>query len=52
MIRVAPFRWGAIYQTYNRGVNRESTFFEERDYRCFLRLYARHAAVKPKTSKE
>lgn len=34
--------WGQYYHIYNRGVNRESIFIEERNYNYFLMLYAKH----------
>lgn len=34
--------WGQYYHIYNRGVNRENIFIEERNYNYFLALYARH----------
>ncbi len=37
-----PLQYGCIYHIYNRGNNRENLFFEERNYRFFLQLYARH----------
>jgi len=33
---------GQHYHIYNRGNNQETLFFEERNYRCFLKLYARY----------
>jgi putative transposase len=37
-----PLQRGQYYHIYNRGNNREGIFVEERNYRHFLRLYARH----------
>ncbi len=37
-----PLQYGRYYHIYNRGNNRENLFVEERNYRYFLRLYARH----------
>jgi putative transposase len=37
-----PLEYGQIYHINNRGNNREDIFFEERNYRYFLRLYARY----------
>lgn len=39
---LAPLQPGVIYHIYNRGNNREDLFREERNYRYFLQLYARH----------
>lgn len=33
-----------FYHIYNRGNNRENIFFEERNYRYFMELYAHHVA--------
>jgi putative transposase len=33
---------GVFYHIYNRGTNREDIFVEERNYRYFLQLYAKH----------
>ena len=35
---------GRYYHIYNRGNNRENLFLEERNYRHFLKLYARYVA--------
>jgi REP element-mobilizing transposase RayT len=37
-----PLQFGRYYHIYNRGVNRESLFKEEKNYTYFLRLYARY----------
>lgn len=37
-----PLEYGHYYHIYNRGNNRENLFYEERNYRHFLRLYARY----------
>jgi len=37
-----PLEPGKFYHIYNRGNNRENLFREERNYRYFLQLYARH----------
>ncbi|MBS1248892.1 MAG: hypothetical protein MAG431_00462 [Chloroflexi bacterium] len=37
-----PLKWGHSYHIYNRGVNRENLFIEERNYRYFLHLYTKH----------
>jgi putative transposase len=42
MKTTAPLRPGHYYHIYNRGNNREDLFREERNYRYFLQLYARH----------
>jgi len=39
MIPLIP---GMYYHVYNRGINRERIFFEERNYSYFLALFARH----------
>ncbi len=38
----AALQQGVYYHIFNRGNNRENIFFEERNYRHFLQLYARH----------
>jgi REP element-mobilizing transposase RayT len=38
----APLEHGHVYHIYSRGNNRENLFVEERNYRYFLALYARH----------
>jgi putative transposase len=42
MQTVAPLQPGHYYHIYNRGNNHEDLFREERNYRYFLQLYARH----------
>ena len=42
MANPKPLEYGAYYQIYNRGIDRGRIFFEERNYRHFLRLYGRH----------
>ncbi|MGD8625749.1 MAG: hypothetical protein PVJ34_14520 [Anaerolineae bacterium] len=42
MANPAPLQHGSYYHIYNRGVNRENLFVEERNYRYILQLYARH----------
>lgn len=37
-------QYGCLFTIYNRGNNRENLFFEERNYRYFLELYARHVS--------
>jgi REP element-mobilizing transposase RayT len=43
MVSPKPLQYGQYYHVYNRGNNRENLFLEERNYRYFLRLYARYA---------
>ncbi len=42
MTSPTPLQYGQYYHIYNRGNNRENLFYEERNYRYFLKLYARH----------
>jgi len=42
MTSPTPLEYGQYYHIYNRGNNREDLFFEERNYRHFLRLYAKY----------
>jgi len=42
MTSPSALQYGTYYHIYNRGVNRESIFREERNYPYFLRLYARY----------
>ena len=44
MTNPAPLQWGQTYHIYNRGINRENLFVEERNYRYFLQLYGQHVA--------
>jgi len=37
-----PLQHGQFYHIYNRGNNRQNIFGKERNYRYFLRLYAKH----------
>src|SRR3972149_1827357 len=37
-----PLKSGVFYHIYHRGTNREDIFVQERNYRYFLQLYARH----------
>lgn len=37
-----PLQYDRYYHIYNRGINRQNVFFEERNYRHFLKLYAKH----------
>ena len=42
MQTLTPLEPGTYYHIYNRGVNRENIFREERNYAYFLRLYSKH----------
>jgi len=42
MSKPVPLQYGKYYHIYNRGNNRENIFFEKRNYRHFLELYAKH----------
>ncbi len=42
MTSPVPLHSGVFYHIYNRGNNREDVFVEERNYRYFLELYAKH----------
>jgi len=42
MPKLRPLRHGQIYHVYNRGVNRENLFKEERNYAHFMNLAQRH----------
>jgi hypothetical protein len=42
MSKPIPLEHGKFYHIYNRGINRQSIFFEDRNYRYFLRLYMKH----------
>jgi REP element-mobilizing transposase RayT len=42
MVRPIPLEFGVHYHVFIRGNNRENLFFEERNYRHFLRLYAKY----------
>lgn len=42
MSKPVPLAYGVYYHIYNRGNNREDIFFEERNYRHFLNLYAKY----------
>lgn len=42
MTGAAPLQYGQYYHVYNRGNNREDIFIEERNYRYFLKLYAKY----------
>jgi len=42
MPRPVSLQHDKYYHVFNRGNNRENVFFEDRNYRYFLELYARH----------
>ena len=42
MAGAVPLQYGQYYHIYNRGNNREDIFIEERNYRYFLKLYAKY----------
>jgi REP element-mobilizing transposase RayT len=42
MTSPSPLKPGVFYHIYNRGTNREDIFVQERNYRYFLQLYAKH----------
>lgn len=42
MTSPSPLLYDTYYHIYNRGVNRENIFVEERNYDLFLKLYERH----------
>jgi len=42
MSKPVPLQYGKYYHIFNRGNNRENIFVEERNYRYFLQLYAKH----------
>ena len=42
MPKPVPLQYGKYYHIFNRGNNQENIFIEERNYRYFLRLYAKH----------
>src|SRR5512143_3005425 len=44
MTSPSPLLYDTYYHIYNRGVNRENIFFEERNYDLFLKLYEKHLA--------
>ena len=37
-----PLLHGGYYHVYNRGINRQNLFFQQRNYHHFLKLYAKH----------
>ena len=42
MPKPVPLQYGKYYHIFNRGNNQENISIEERNYRYFLRLYAKH----------
>jgi REP-associated tyrosine transposase len=42
MTSPSPLLYDTYYHIYNRGVNRENIFVEERNYELFLRLFEKH----------
>src|SRR5688500_17365352 len=42
MTSPSPLLYDTYYHIYNRGVNSENIFIEERNYDLFLRLYDKH----------
>ncbi len=44
MSKPIPLQYGQTYHVYNRGINRETIFVADHNYRHFLRLYAHHVA--------
>jgi putative transposase len=42
MTSPVPLQYDQAYHIYNRGNNREDIFIEERNYRYFLKLYAKY----------
>lgn len=42
MPKRAPLKYGRYYHIYNRGNNRENIFYEERNFRHFLKLYSHY----------
>jgi hypothetical protein len=44
MTSPSPLLYDTYYHIYNRGVNGENIFFEERNYEYFLKLYEKHLA--------
>ena len=42
MTSLSPLIYDTYYHIYNRGVNGEDIFVEERNYDLFLRLYEKH----------
>ena len=44
MTSPSPLLYDTYYHIYNRGVNGENLFVEERNYDLFLKLYEKHLA--------
>ena len=42
MTSPSPLLYDTYYHIYNRGVNGENIFVEERNYEYFLKLFAKH----------
>jgi len=42
MQKITPLEYGQYYHIYNRGINGENIFIEERNYVYFLKLYAKY----------
>lgn len=42
MTSPSPLLYNTYYHIYNRGVNRENIFVEERNYELFIRLFEKH----------
>ncbi|MEO7839369.1 MAG: hypothetical protein ABIU06_08475, partial [Anaerolineales bacterium] len=42
MTSPSPLLYDTYYHIYNRGVNSENIFIEERNYDLFLKLYEKH----------
>ncbi len=42
MEKLTPLEYGKYYHIYNRGINRQKIFFEERNYHFFLKRYAQY----------
>jgi len=49
MTSPSPLKPGVFYHIYTRGVNREDIFVQERNYRYFLQLYAKHVEPAAET---
>jgi putative transposase len=49
MQTVIPLEPGQYFHIYNRGVNRNNIFVEERNYAFFMQLYAKHVAPVAET---
>ena len=45
MTSPSPLLYNTYYHIYNRGVNGENIFFEERNYDLFLKLYEKHLSL-------